>query len=271
MKIAFIGGGNMGEAMLAAVIRKKLAAPADISVSDISDSRRNYLKKQYGVAVTRNNRVAIKGKDIIVLAVKPQNISEVLSSLKVDIKSSQLVLSIAAGVNIATISKGLGHDKVVRAMPNTPAQVGFGMSGWTATATVTIIQKEQARAILAATGREIYFDDEKYLDMVTAVSGSGPAYFYLFAESLIEAAVNIGISRPDAEQLVRQTMLGSAQLLLKSGKPPAELRRAVTSKGGTTERALQVFTDGGFSKLIGNAVQAAYRRAKELGKKSGHL
>jgi pyrroline-5-carboxylate reductase len=271
MKIAFIGGGNMGEAILTAVIKKKLAAPAAISVSDISDSRRNYLKKQYGVAVTRNNRVAIKGKDIIVLAVKPQNIPEVLSSIKVDIKSHQVVLSIAAGVSIDTISQGLGHGNVVRAMPNTPAQVGFGMSGWTATDAVKPTQKEQARAVLAATGREIYFDDEKYLDMVTAISGSGPAYFYLFAESLIEAAVNIGISRPDAEQLVRQTIVGSTQLLLKSDKPPAELRRAVTSKGGTTERALQVFTDGGFSKLIGDAVQAAYRRAKELGKKSGHL
>jgi pyrroline-5-carboxylate reductase len=271
MKIAIIGGGNMGEAMLAAVIKRKLAVPEAISVSDISDSRRDYLKKQYGVAVTRNNRVAIKGKDIIVLAVKPQNIPEVLSSLKVDIKSPQLVLSIAAGVCIDTISRGLRHGNIVRAMPNTPAQIGFGMSGWTATVTVTSAQKEQARAVLAAMGREIYFDDEKYLDMITAVSGSGPAYFFLFAESLIEAAINIGLSRTDAEQLVRQTIAGSAQLIMKSGKPPAELRRAVTSKGGTTERALQVFTDGGLSKLIEDAVQAAYRRAKELGKKSGHL
>jgi pyrroline-5-carboxylate reductase len=271
LKIAFIGGGNMGEAMLAAVIKKKLATPAVISVSDISDSRRDYLKKQYSVAVTRNNRVAIKGKDIIVLAVKPQNISEVLSNLKVDIISSQLVLSIAAGVSINTISQELGHNNIVRAMPNTPAQVGFGMSGWTATAIVTTTQKEQARAILAAMGREIYFDDEEYLDKVTAVSGSGPAYFYLFVESLIEAAVNIGISRPDAEQLVRQTIVGSAQLLLKSGKPPAELRRAVASKGGTTERALDVFEEGGLARLVKAAVQEAYRRAKELGKKSGHL
>jgi pyrroline-5-carboxylate reductase len=265
IKIAFIGGGNMGEAMLAAVLEKKLATPADITVSDIIESRRRYLKKQYGVAVTENNRVAVASKDVIVLAVKPQNITEVLADLKSHIKSSQLVLSIAAGVSLETISRGLGHGCLVRAMPNTPAQIGLGMSGWTATAAVTRRQKDQARAILAAMGKEISFEDESSLDMVTAVSGSGPAYFYLFAESLIEAAVNIGLSLPDAKQLVLQTMLGSAQLLLKSGKPPAELRRAVTSKGGTTERALNVFEDGGFARLVEAAVRAAYLRAKELG------
>lgn len=258
----------MGEAILAAVLEKKLATPLDITVSDISASRRNYLKKQYGVIVTENNRVAVKGNDLIVLAVKPQNIPEVLADLKRHLKFNQLVLSIAAGVNIDTISQGLGHGSIARAMPNTPARIGFGMSGWTATAAVTPAQKKQARAVLAAMGKEIYFDDEKYLDMVTAVSGSGPAYFYLFAESLIDAAVNIGISRPDAEQLVRQTMLGSAQLLLKSGKSPAALRRAVTSKGGTTENALQVFESGDFSKLVRDAIQAAYLRAKELGIKT---
>ncbi len=268
MKIAFIGGGNMGEAMLAAVLEKKLAAPAGISVSDISEPRRRYLKERYGIAVTENNRAAIAGKDIIVLAVKPQNIPEVLADLKGQLKSTQLVLSIAAGVKIDTISRGLGHKKIVRAMPNTPAQIGFGMSGWTATAAVTPAQKEQARAVLAAMGKEISFGDEQYLDAVTAVSGSGPAYFYLFAESLINAAVNIGLSRSNAEELVLQTMLGSAQLLIKSGQPPAELRRAVTSKGGTTERALKALEDGGFARLVEEAVRAAYLRAKELGKKT---
>ena len=255
----------MGEAMLGAVLEKKLAMPASISVSDISESRRQYLKKQYGVAVMENNREAVQGKDIIVLAVKPQNIPEVLADLKSHIKSNQLVLSIAAGVRINTISQGLAHECVVRAMPNTPAQIGFGISGWTATAAVTREQKEWSRAILSTMGKEIYFDDEGYLDMVTAVSGSGPAYFFLFAESLIDAAVNVGLPRPQAEELVSQTMFGSAQLLLKSGKPPAELRRNVTSKGGTTERALKAFDDGGFARLVGAAVRAAYLRAKELG------
>jgi pyrroline-5-carboxylate reductase len=258
----------MGEAMLAVVLEKKLATPPDIAVSDISASRRDYLEKQYGIIVTENNRIAVKVKDLIVLAVKPQNIPEVLADLKGHLKSNQLVLSIAAGVSINTISQGLGHDGIVRAMPNTPARIGFGMSGWTATAAVTPSQKKQARAVLAAMGREIYFDDEKYLDMVTAISGSGPAYFYLFAGSLINAAVNIGLSPPDAERLVRQTMLGSAQLLLKSGKSPAALRRAVTSKGGTTERALSVLAKGGFAELVKEAVMAAYLRARELGIKT---
>lgn len=255
----------MGEAMLAAVLDKNLAAPDVISVSDISEPRRRYLQKQYGITVTENSHEAVKGKDIIILAVKPQNIPEVLADLKSHIKSNQLVLSIAAGVKISTISRGLAHDSVVRSMPNTPAQIGLGMSGWTATTAVNQEQKEWSRAILGAMGKEIYFDDESYLDMVTAVSGSGPAYFYLFAESLIDAAVNIGLSRPDAEELVLQTMLGSAQLLQKSGKPPAELRRNVTSRGGTTERALNVFEEGGFARLTEAAVRAAYLRAKELG------
>ena len=268
LKIAFIGGGNMGEAMLAAVLGKKLAATADITLADVSETRRDFLKKQYGVAVTADSRAAVTGKDVIVLAVKPQNYPEVLADLKDRLKPVQLVLSIAAGVNIGTISQGLGHDSVVRAMPNTPAQVGFGTSGWTAAAAVTPAQKEQAKAVLAAMGAEIYFSDEAFLDAVTAVSGSGPAYFYLFAESLIEAAVNIGISRSDAEQLVRQTMLGAAQLLVKSGQSPADLRRTVTSKGGTTERALNVFEEGGLAGLVAAAVRAAYLRAKELGKQT---
>jgi len=265
MKLAFIGGGNIGEAMLAAVLEKRLAVAADIAVSDISEPRRAFLKDKYGVTVTANSRAAVAGKDVVVLAVKPQNVPEVLAGLKGNIDPSRLVLSIAAGVGINTISHGLAHDNVVRAMPNTPAQVGFGMSGWTAAAAVTPAQKGQAKAILAAMGSEIYFDDETYLDAVTAVSGSGPAYFFLFAESLIDAAVEIGISRPDAGRLVQQTMLGSAQLLLKSGQSPADLRRAVTSKGGTTERALNVFEEGGLASLISAAIRAAHRRAKELG------
>jgi pyrroline-5-carboxylate reductase len=265
MKIAFIGGGNMGEAIIAAVLEKKLAAPADISVSDVIESRRIFLKKQYGVIATASNLEAVENKDIIVLAVKPQHFPDVLADLKGKVTSSQLVMSIAAGIKIHAISQGLGYQNVVRVMPNTPAQVGFGMSGWTATKAVTSEQKEQARAILAALGREIYFESEDYLDMVTAVSGSGPAYFFRFAEALIDAAVEIGLSHHDAEILVSQTMLGTAQLLLKSGKTPAELRQAVTSKGGTTEKALTTFQEGGFESLVEAAVKAAYLRARELG------
>jgi pyrroline-5-carboxylate reductase len=258
----------MGEAILAAVLGKKQAAPGDISVADISAARRDYLKKRYGVAVTESPREAVKGRDIVVLAVKPQNIPEVLADLKGCLKPAQLVLSIAAGISIATIARGLGHGKVVRAMPNTPAQIGLGMSGWTATTAVTSQQKEWSRAILDTMGKEIYFDDETSLDMVTAVSGSGPAYLYLFAEAMVDAAVNIGLSRQNAEALVSQTVLGASQLLVKSGKSPAELRRAVTSRGGTTERAVSVFKQGGLAKLTEAAVRAAYLRARELGSKT---
>jgi pyrroline-5-carboxylate reductase len=268
MKITFIGGGNMGEAIIGALLEKKLSKPIDISVSDISEPRRQYLKKRYGINVTASNREAFSGKDVVVLAVKPQNVTEVLDDLKGFLKPGQLILSIAAGVKISTICQGTGHRNVVRSMPNTPAQIGLGISGWTATAEVTEKQKEWAKTILGAMGKEIYFSDEKYLDMVTAVSGSGPAYFYLFAESLIDAAVELGLSRNEAEVLVSQTMLGAAHLMNMSDKTPAELRRNVTSKGGTTERAIQVFKESGLAEIVSKAVKAACQRAKELGEPS---
>jgi pyrroline-5-carboxylate reductase len=268
MKIAFIGGGNMGEAMLAAVLDKKLGRPAGVSVSDVKEERRQQLKQRYGVAVTEKNREAVEGKDVVVLAIKPQNLAEVMDGLKGHVKQNQLVLSIIAGAKIETISRGLNHKCIVRVMPNTPAQVGLGMSAWTATAEVTDQQKGLAQSILRAMGKEVYFDDEKYLDMATAVSGSGPAYFFLLAESLVEAAVNIGLARQDAEIMVSQTMLGSAQLLQKSGKSAAELRRNVTSPGGTTAAALKIFEEGKFSELVQEAITAAHNRSKELGSKS---
>jgi pyrroline-5-carboxylate reductase len=265
MKIAFIGGGNMGEAMLAAVLQKGLAKSPDICVSDISSERRQYLKEKYKIAVTASSRDAISHRDIVVLAVKPQNIDDVFSELKDSLKPNQLILSIVAGIKIATICQKLGHRRVVRVMPNTPAQVGLGMSGWTSTGEVTEEQTEWTQSILGAMGREIYFNDEKYLDMVTAVSASGPAYFFLFAECLAEAAVAIGLPRREAEVMVAQTMLGAANLLEKSGETSAELRRKVTSKGGTTECALQAFEEGKLINLVRQAVRAAYQRAQELG------
>jgi pyrroline-5-carboxylate reductase len=266
MKIAFIGGGNMGEAILAALLEKKLAAPAGVCISDVSEPRRQYLKKQYGVAVTANNREAIGGKDIIILAVKPQDLPEVLDDLKGCLQPAQLVLSIVAGVKIDTVSRGLSHNRIVRVMPNTPARIGLGFSGWTATPAVTVAQKRMAQSVLGAMGREIYFDEEKYLDMVTAVSGSGPAYVFLFAECLIDAAVNIGLSRENAEEMVLQTMLGSAHLIQESSQPTVELRRSVTSRGGTTERGIKVFEEAGLNHIVTDAIRAAYNRAGELGK-----
>ena len=265
MKIALVGGGNMGEAILAAILENSLSTPEAVGVGEVSEERRQWLKSQYGVVVTESNREAISSKDVVVLAIKPQNLAEVMAGLNGCLESTQLVLSIVAGASISSLCQGLSHNHIVRAMPNTPAQVGAGISAWTATAGVTGEQKERARAILGAMGKEIYFHDEQYLDMATAVSGSGPAYFFLLAESLVEAAVHIGLPHNEAEELVVQTMIGSAHLLQKAGKTPAELRWNVTSPGGTTAEALQVFEEGGFTDLVKEAVRAAYKRAKELG------
>ncbi len=255
----------MGEAMLSAVLDKGLSSPGDISVSDISESRRQQLQQKYGVTITSDNRQAVASADVVVLAIKPQNLAEVMNGLGRQIEPKQLVLSIVAGATIQTLSAGLNHNRVVRVMPNTPAQIGEGMSVWTATAEVTEQQRGWAGSILGTIGREIYVDDEKYIDMATAVSGSGPAYFFLFVEALVEAAVHIGLSRDMAQEMVLQTMLGSGHLIQKSGKQPAELRRMVTSPGGTTAEALLELDKGGFNNLVMQAVSAAYNKARQLG------
>ena len=266
LKISFIGGGAMGEAMLTSVINGKLSTAKDICVSDVKPERRQYLAEKHRVAVTESNKAAVGKGDIIILAIKPQNLAEIMADIKGHFKPDQLVISIIAGTRINTLRAGLDHKAVVRVMPNTPAQIGEGMSVWTATPEVTAAQKKQAADILGAMGKQIFVDDEKYLDMATAVSGSGPAYFFFFVETLVEAAVQIGLSRDVAEQLAIQTFVGSAQLLKKSGKSPAELRKQVTSPGGTTAAAITRFEQGGLSKLVLNAAVAALNRAKELGK-----
>ena len=251
--------------MLSAILNKELSTPEAICASDINDARLKYLEQKYGVTATNNNRQAVDKGDIVVLAIKPQNLAELMANLKSHLKTNQLVLSIVAGAKIDTLCQGLNHQSVVRAMPNTPAQIGEGMSVWTATTRVTATQKSQVSLMLGTMGKEIYVDDEKYLDMVTAVSGSGPAYFFLFVESLVDSAVQIGIPRDMAEKMVLQTMLGSAHLLQKSGKSPAELRRMVTSPGGTTAEAILQFENGDFRNLVLQAVTAAYNKAKKLG------
>ena len=251
--------------MLAAVLGRGLSTPEAICVGEIRAERRKHLKNQYGVMVTESNREAVAGRDVVVLAIKPQNLAEVMAGLNGCLEPGQLVLSIIAGARIDTLRRGLGHSCIVRAMPNTPAQVGAGVSAWTATAGVAEEQQGWARAILGAMGKEIYFDDEKYLDMATAVSGSGPAYFFLFVEALLVAAHDIGLPAEKAGELVFQTMHGSSELILKSDISPAELRRNVTSPGGTTAAALEQFQKGGLDKLVREAVKAAYRRAIELG------
>jgi len=265
VKIAFIGGGNMGEAMLSAILAQDLATPESISISDISEARRQQLKQEFGVSVMSDNRLVVNQGEIVILAIKPQNLAEVMAELNGQLEPTQLVLSIIAGAKINTLSSGLNHSRIVRAMPNTPAQIGEGVSVWTATTEVTEQQKRWAGSILGAMGKEIYVDDEKYIDMATAVSGSGPAYIFLFVESLVDAAMHIGLPHGIAQELVLQTMLGSGHFLQKSGKLPAELRRMVTSPGGTTAEALNVFEEGQFTELVKQAVTAAYNKAKRLG------
>ena len=267
MRIAFIGGGNMGEAMLSAILGKKLSLPQDIAVSDISETCRQHLKQKYGVAVVSNNRQALESGEVVVLAIKPQNLNEVMNELDGQLEPTQLVLSIIAGAGINTLHRGLNHSSIIRAMPNTPAQIGEGISVWTATAEVTEQQREWTSAILGAMGKEIQVDDEKYIDMATALSGSGPAYFFLFIEALVDAGVKIGLPRNVAQELALQTMLGSGHLIQKSGKQPSELRRMVTSPGGTTAEAILQLEKGRFADLVSQAVNAAYNKAKRLGSK----
>ncbi|MFC1987148.1 pyrroline-5-carboxylate reductase [Chloroflexota bacterium] len=267
MKIAFIGGGNMGEAMLSAILDKRLGSLQDIAVSDIDEGRRQYIQHKYKVGVTGDNWLAISRAEVVVLAIKPQNLAKVMAELDGQLRPTQLVLSIVAGTSIDTLHLGLKHKCVARAMPNTPAQIGEGVTVWTATAEVTKQQRERASSILGAMGKEIYVDEEKYINMATAVSGSGPAYFFLFVEVLIEAAVNIGLPRDVAKELVLETMLGSGHLIQGSGKEPSELRRMVTSPGGTTAEAMLEFKKGEFASLVRQAVSAAYNKAERLGSK----
>ncbi|MFC1906098.1 pyrroline-5-carboxylate reductase [Chloroflexota bacterium] len=265
MKLAFIGGGNMGGAIIKAIIDKKVASADDIVVSDVDASKLKGMTKELKVKTTNNNTEAICEADVVVLAIKPQILSNVLEELKGQVSSNQLVVSIIAGATIKTICKGLKHEGVVRVMPNTPAQIGQGMSAWTTTDTVTTIQKEMATAILNALGKQIHFEDEKYIDMATAISGSGPAYIYLIIEALTDAAVHIGLPRQQAEELVLQTILGSALLLEQSDKHPAELRNMVTSPGGTTAEGLLKLEKGKLRATIYKAVIASHKKAKKLG------
>ena len=265
MKIAFIGGGNMGQAMLSAIINKGLASPQDITVGDKNGALLKQLKADLGVNTGEDNRQVVAGGNIIVLAIKPQTLDEVNAEIGGCFQPGQLALSIIAGKSLASLKQGLKHDAVVRAMPNTPAQISRGTTVWTTSDAVNDEQKEAAGAILGALGQQIYVADEGLIDMATAVSGSGPAYVFLMIESLIGAAAAIGLPRDTAEELVLQTVLGAGHFLRQSRKTPAELRQMVTSPGGTTAAALQRLEAGNFSGLLQEAVAAAYNRARELG------
>jgi pyrroline-5-carboxylate reductase len=263
MKIAFIGGGAMGEAMVKCLLTEKVAAPQDVTVSDVSPVRRELLSKEYGVSTVADNKKAVAKADLIVLAVKPQNLLQVMEEME-GLAPEQLVLSIVAGAALSGLCRGLNHASVIRAMPNMPAQIGEGMTIWTATTETDQTQKKLAQTVLGALGKEIYVADEKYLNMATALSGSGPAYVFLFVEALVDAGVHIGLPRDMAQELVIQTVLGSTRTVEKTGKHPADLKNMVTSPGGTTTEALLELEKGRFRSLLLEAVAAAYRKAESL-------
>jgi pyrroline-5-carboxylate reductase len=263
LRIAFIGGGAMGEAMIKCLLTRKVAVPQDVIVSDISPMRCKLLRGEYGVSALADNKKAVAKADLIVLAVKPQNLHQVMEEVK-GLAPKQLVLSIVAGATLSNLCEGLNHSSVVRAMPNMPAQIGEGMTVWTATSKTQQSQRELAQTVLAVLGKEIYVADEKYLNMATALSGSGPAYVFLFVEALVDAGVHIGLPRDMAQELVLQTILGAAHTVEKTGKHPADLRNSVTSPGGTTTEALHQLEKGGFRSLLLEAVAAAYRKAERL-------
>ncbi len=265
MRITFIGGGAMGEAIVSAVLKTGAAQASEVVVSEPVRARREQLESAYGVRTSADNAKAVEGAALVLLAVKPQEFANVAEGLRGRLAAGQTVLSIMAGVPIARISRELGYDAVVRAMPNTAAFVGEAMSVWTASAAVSGDGRAAAKAVLGAMGRELGVDDERFLDMATAVNGSGPGFIFLLLEAFIDAAVDIGFEPAAAEELMVQTLLGSAKLARESGKPARELRQMVTSKGGTTAAGLLVLEAADVRSTIADAVRAAYERAKELG------
>jgi len=265
MTVAFIGSGVMAEAMIKGLLNDNLLPAGQIIAADPREDHVNELSARYGLKGMTDNSKAAETADILVLSVKPQVLGHVMPELQKGASTSKLVLSIIAGAKIKTIADGVGNASVVRAMPNTPAQIGQGITVWTATPEVLPPQIEQARALIGALGEQIFLDDEKYLDMATALSGSGPAYVFLFMEALIDAGVHMGFSRRDAEHLVLQTMRGSVEYAEKSGLHVAQLRNQVTSPGGTSAEAIYHLEKGGLRTVISRAVWAAFQRSVALG------
>lgn len=265
--IAFIGGGMMGEAIIAGLLKAGASNNGQIAVSDPVETRRTVLREKYGVRVTASNAEAVKEAQIVILAVKPQMMGAALGEFRNALSPDTLVLSIAAGTSIATIREGLNPNQpMVRVMPNTPAAVGMAMSVWTKTDNVTPQQAEWTMDILRAIGEEVAVPSEHYVDMGTAVNGSGPGFVFLFIEAMIDAAVQLGLARTTAEKLVIQTVRGSAEMAAQSGQHPAILKNQVTSPGGTTAAGLYALEAGALRATIANAVRAAYERSVQLGK-----
>lgn len=263
--ISFIGGGNMARSLIAGLVRQGVA-PGRIHVAEPVDALRDALAADFGVTVHPDAGDAAAHGGVWVLAVKPQVLRGVCAGLAGIVRERRpLVLSIAAGITSAQLQRWLGGDAaVVRAMPNTPALLGAGVTGLYATAGVSAEQRAQADTVLASAGRTVWVDDEARMDAVTAVSGSGPAYVFLLAEAMEAAAIAQGLPAEAARTLVVQTLLGASRMLDESGEAPAELRRRVTSPNGTTQAAIESFEGDGFAEMVGRAIDAATQRGKAL-------
>jgi pyrroline-5-carboxylate reductase len=266
MRIAFLGGGNMASALIGGLLAKGMDARA-VSVVELSPTARERLAARYPVHVATAPDAAMQRSDVIVLAVKPQDAKSALASITVH---QQLVISIAAGLTLQTLSRWLGgHRKLVRCMPNTPALIGAGIAALYAPAEVGAEDRKKAETILGAAGETVWVPEEHLLDPVTAVSGSGPAYVFWFIEQLAASAERLGLQKDTAMKLALHTVLGAAKLAASSAEPPATLRHNVTSKGGTTEAALKVFEEEKLAERFARAIEAASRRGAELGKALG--
>jgi pyrroline-5-carboxylate reductase len=263
--IATIGSGVMAEAMIAGLLRGELVAPDQIVASHPRPERRDHLRSEYGIRVVSDNVDAVDGADIVLLGIKPQMLVRVGREIGPRLRRGQVVLSVLAGATTKALTATLDHDQVIRAMPNTPARLGKGVTVWYATPETTAEQREQAAFLLAALGVQIEVDDEKMVAMATAVSGTGPTYVFLVMEALIDAAVHLGFPRHVAHDLVIETLEGSTLFAKQSAMHPAELRNMVTSPGGTSAAALHELESGRLRTVLSEAVWAAFRRTVELG------
>jgi pyrroline-5-carboxylate reductase len=266
MKIAFIGGGNMGATYARAFIRSGIVKKTDLLIVEKNKDKQDSLKKEEIGELHGEIDSKLSAYDIIFLAVKPQDFKSTLSGLKPVLKKEQLIISIMAGITIDSLIELLGHQNIVRAMPNTPAQLGFGITGFTAHSSVSQHTISQVDTLLETTGKSIFMEEENLLDAVTAISGSGPAYFFYFVKNMTEAGIAMGLEPHVASMLVKQTMLGSFHMLINTAAAPDELIRSVASKGGTTEAALKHFEKSEIGNNIITALKAAETRAKELSK-----
>jgi len=270
--LSFIGCGVMAESMIAGLLRQNLVAAEQISGSHPREARRRELEERHGIRMFESNAEAAKSVSdapgsAIVLAVKPQRISKVLQDLKGSVADKGLVISIVAGATIERISGELDTDRVVRAMPNTPSQIGAGITAWTCSEAVGEVEQARVRQLLTALGKELYVETENMIDMATSLSATGPTYIFMVMEALTDAGVHLGFSRDIAKELVQETMLGSVKFAMESHKHPAELRNMVTSPGGTSAEAIYQMEKGTLRTVLSKAVYAAYKRAVELGRK----